>query len=527
MEHHQHSSSLISSLSLFLFSLLSFILFISQLLKFLAKKSKALTKKTTPNLPPGPWTLPIIGSIHHFFGKSPPHHRLRDLAHKYGPLMHLKLGEASIMVVSSPEVAKEVFKTYDTIFAERPKQLIGADILCYGSTDIAMARYGGYWKQLRRISSVELLGPKRVRSFKSIREEEVMNLIVWISANNGSCVNLSKKVASMTSAITARATFGEKCKDEEEFILLLKNLGKIAERLFVVFSLFPSHTWLHLISRTQYEAEKLHKEFDMIVENIIGEKLKKKRNSGGDESNKVEDLLSILLNLVEDHGALEYPLTMDNVKAIVFDMFVAGVETSSTVIKWAISELVKNPKAMARAQEEVRKAFGINGYTKESSSSLEKLTYLRAVIKETLRLHPPFPILLPRECRETCEINGYTIAAGSKVIVNAWAIGRDPKYWGGGEDAKSFRPERFLECSIDYKGSNFEFIPFGAGRRICPGLYFAVSSIELCVAHLLYYFNWQVPNDGEMDMTEDLGSTARRKNDLILVPMTWNDSKKF
>ncbi|KAL1307339.1 tabersonine 16-hydroxylase-like [Arachis ipaensis] len=521
MEHHHFSSLLISSLP-FLFSLISIILFISQLLKLLAKKSKATSKKTTRNnnLPPGPWTLPLIGSIHHFVGRSLSHHRLRDLARKHGPLMHLKLGEASIMVVSSPEVAEEVFKTYDTIFAERPKQLIGADILFYGSTDIAMARYGGYWKQLRRISSVELLGPKRVRSFKSIREEEVTNLITWVSANTGSCVNLSKKVVSLTCAITARAIFGGKCKDEEEFVLLLKNLGKIAERLFVVFTLFPSYTWLHLISRVQYEAEKLHKEFDMIVENIIGEKVK--RRNGSDKSNNEENLLSILLNLVEDHEAFEYPLTMDNVKAIIFDMFVAGVETSSAVIEWTISELMKSPKAMARAQEEIRKAFGAK--ESSSSSSIENLTYLKAVIKETMRLHPPFPILLPRECRETCEINGYTIGAGSTVIVNAWAIGRDPKYWGGKEDAESFRPERFLECSIDYKGSNFEFIPFGAGRRICPGLYFAVSSIEVCVAQLLYYFDWQVPNNGDLDMIEDLGSTARRKNDLILVPIPSNNN---
>ncbi|XLR30386.1 hypothetical protein S83_058286, partial [Arachis hypogaea] len=154
----------------------SFILFISQVFKLVAKK-------TTPSPPPGPWTLPLIGSIHHFFGRSLTHHRMRDLARKHGPLMHLKLGEASIMVVSSPEIAKQLFKTYDAIFAERPRQF-GADILCYGSTDIATARYGNYWKQLRKISSMELLSHKRVRSFKSIREEEVMNLITWAFANS-------------------------------------------------------------------------------------------------------------------------------------------------------------------------------------------------------------------------------------------------------------------------------------------------------------------------------------------------------
>ena len=170
------------------------------------------------------------------------------------------------------------------------------------------------------------------------------------------------------------------------------------------------------------------------------------------------------------------------------------------------------------AQEEVRKVFGRKGYTDESS--LEELIYLKAVIKETLRLHPPFPLLLPRECRETCEINGYTIAAGTKVIVNAWAIGRDPKYWC---EAEKFCPERFLDSVIDYKGSNVEYIPFGAGRRICPGMLFGVSSIELALAQLLYYYNWELPSGDKekLEMSEALGSSARRETDLIIVPISY------
>lgn len=200
-------------------------------------------------------------------------------------------------------------------------------------------------------------------------------------------------------------------------------------------------------------------------------------------------------------------------------MFVAGSDTSSTIIEWAFSEMLKNPKAMIRAQEEVRKVFGSKGYTDETS--LHELKFLKAVIKETLRLHPPFPLLLPRECRETCEIKGYTIPVGTKVIVNAWAIGRDSEYWSEPEE---FCPERFMNCAIDYKGSNMEFIPFGAGRRICPGILFAVSSIEVCLAQLLYYYNWELPNGTEetLEMTEALGSSSRRKTDLILIPTSYN-----
>ncbi|KAL5125208.1 Premnaspirodiene oxygenase [Glycine soja] len=462
------------------------------------------------NLPPGPWKLPIIGSIHHMIGFLP-HHRLRELALKHGPLMHLKLGEVPAIVVSSPEVAKEVMKTYDSIFAQRPHQ-VGADIMCYGSTDIATAPLGGYWKQLRRICSQELLSNKRVRSYQSIREEEVLNLMRLVDANTRSCVNLSEKVSCMTSAITARATFGEKCKDQEDFISLVKKLLKLVERLFV-FDIFPSHKWLHVISGEISKLEELQREYDMIIGNIIR---KAEKKTGEVE---VDSLLSVLLN-IKNHDVLEYPLTIDNIKAVMLNMFGAGTDTSSAVIEWTMSEMLKNPRVMTKAQEEVRRVFGSKGYTNEAA--LEDLKFLKAVIKETLRLHPPFPLLLPRECRETCEVKGYTIPAGTKVIVNAWAIARDPKYWS---EAEKFYPERFMDSPIDYKGSNHELIPFGAGRRICPGISFGVSSVELCLAQLLYYFNWELPNgnkENDLEMTEALGASSRRKTDLVLVPISYN-----
>ncbi|ESW14048.1 hypothetical protein PHAVU_008G248600 [Phaseolus vulgaris] len=486
---------LISFLPFLLYSL-TFILFVAQFVK-VGKRSKISVK--TLNLPPGPWKLPLIGSIHHLVG-SLPHYRLRELSQKHGPLMHLKLGEASTVVVSSSEVAKDVMKTYDAMFAQRPHQ-IGADIMCYGSTDIATAPYGGYWKQLRRICSQELLSNARVRSFRSIREEEVANLVRYIETKTGSCVNLSEKVACMTSAITARAAFGEKCKDQEEFISLVKKLVKVSEGVLIL-DLFPSHKWIH----------ELHRKYDVIIGNIIREAEK----SIGEE--EVNSLLSVLLK-IKNQGALQHPLTIQNIKAVMLNMFGAGTDTSSAVIEWAMSEMMENPKVMSKAQEEVRRVFGSKGYTKEES--LEELKFLKAVIKETLRLHPPFPLLLPRECRESCEVKGYRIPVGTKVIVNAWAIARDPECWS---DAEKFYPERFMDSPIDYKGFHHELIPFGAGRRICPGISFGVSSIELCLAQLLYHFNWELPNENKenLEMTEALGAYSRRKTDLVLVPISYN-----
>lgn len=196
-------------------------------------------------------------------------------------------------------------------------------------------------------------------------------------------------------------------------------------------------------------------------------------------------------------------------------MFAAGTETSSTMIEWAMSELVKSPNIMVKAQQEVRDAFKKKGKIEEHDIS--ELSYLPLVIKETLRLHPPVPLLVPRVCQETCSILGYTIPAGTRVVINVWALGRDPKYW---EDPEKFMPERFEGNSVDYKGSNFEFLPFGAGRRICPGMTFGLATVEFGLAQLLLYFDWKLPGDmkvEDLDMTETLGVTASRKEQLHLI----------
>ncbi|KAK7276943.1 hypothetical protein RIF29_18092 [Crotalaria pallida] len=484
---------------------LTLIILISLILK-VGKRCK--TTGTTSNLPPGPWKLPIFGSIHHLIG-SLPHHRLRELSKKYGPLMHLQLGETSAVVVSSPEIAKEVLKTHEIIFAQRPR-FLGAEIAAYGCTNIVFSPYGDYWKQLRKICTLELLSAKRVRSFQPVREEEVSNLVRYISMNIGSSINLTDKLLSMAYSITARAAFGDKCKDQEAYIIFIKESMKLAES-FSVTNLFPSQRWLHVISGVMHKLKEIHRTSDVVLENII--------NSATTKTDGHGSLLSVLL-ILKDRGAPEFHLTMNNIKAIIQDMFIAGSETSSTTLEWAFSEILKNPRVLKRAQAEVRQVFGRKGYVEEKY--VQKLKFLSAVIKETLRLHPPAPLLIPRECHKTCEINGYTVAAGTQVFVNAWAIGRDPKYWS---EAEKFYPERFLDCPIDYKGSNFEYIPFGAGKRICPGILFAIPNIELPLAQLLYYFDWELPfgtNHENFDMAETFGVTTRRKSDLFVIPISYN-----
>ncbi|KAG8658356.1 desmethyl-deoxy-podophyllotoxin synthase [Manihot esculenta] len=466
-------------------------------------------------LPPGPWKLPLIGNLHQLVG-SLPHHSLRNLANEYGPLVHLQLGQVSVVVISSPDMAKEVMKTHDVIFAYRPNLLAGR-IMSYDSTNIAFSPYGNYWRQLRKICVMELLSPGRVQSFRSIREDDVASLTKTISSSAGSPINLAEKVFSMIYSITARAAFGEKCKDQEEFMSLILRSATLAGG-FCLGDMYPSVKVLQVISGMKPKLEKLHKEMDKILDNILKEHREEKLAAKASDEEASEDLVDILLRF-QEQGDLEFSLTDNNIKAVILDIFGAGSETSAATIEWAMSEMLRNPRVMKKAQAEVRRVF--DGKADVDEKRIQELKYLKLVIKETLRLHPPVPLLLPRECSETCEINGYKIPVKTRVVVNAWALGRDPSYWS---EAETFFPERFADSSIDFKGTNFEYIPFGAGRRICPGISFAQPNIELPLAHLLYHFDWKLANGlkrEDLDMTETFGLTARKKLNLILIPIPY------
>ncbi|KAF3451859.1 hypothetical protein FNV43_RR07955 [Rhamnella rubrinervis] len=472
---------------------------------WLVKQSRSAKKTSHQNLPPGPCKLPIVGNLHNLVG-SLPHHALRKLSRKHGPLMHLQLGEVSAVIVSSPRKAREITKTHDLSFAHRP-QILVSEFLNYGGTGIAFSPYGEYWRQMRKVCTVELLSTKRVRSFSSIREEEVWKLVVSILSSAG-LINLTEKVFSLTSSITCRVAFANKFRDRDAFVSLVEEAISLAGG-FDLADLFPSNKFLQMTSRMRATLEKTHRMIDGILENVILEHKEDRIVAKDKDENlepREEDLVDVLLRL-QQSGSLDVSFTTDNLKAVILDIFAGGTGTSSTIVEWAMAEMMKNPRVMKKAQSEVRKFYhGNKGLIHESD--IDKLRYLKLVIKETMRLHPPLPLLVPRECREACKVDGYEIPLKTKVIVNAWAIGRDPEYW---DDAESFVPERFDGSSIEYKGTDFEYIPFGAGRRMCPGIAFGVANVELPLANLLYHFNWELPNGMKpenMDMTEAFGATA-------------------
>ncbi|WCJ28164.1 cytochrome P450 family 71 subfamily B polypeptide 35 [Euphorbia peplus] len=482
-------------------------------MKISCQKSEIPTK----TLPPGPSKLPLIGNLLNMLGAEP-HHVLAQLARQYGPLMHLQLGEISAVVVSNPKMAQEILKTHDLVFAQRP-QLLASKIITYGGTDIAFSPLGEYWKQMKRISLTELLGPKRVESFRQLREDEVEKFIKSVGKSVGKKINFTERIFQLTNDITCKAAFGDECEDQDAVIAVTKETTLVAGG-FGIPDLFPSLEFLHVMSGFKGRLERIRSELSRVFGKIIDDHKKKLMSQSGNEFEK-EDLVDVLLKL-QGSGRLQCPVTTDNLKAVIVDLFIAGTDTSSTTIEWAMSEMMRNPRVFKKAQAEVRNAFRGKKVIREED--VQKLTYLPLVLKETLRLHPPAPLLLPRESRKTCEVAGFEIPIKTKVIVNAWAIGRDPETW---EEANSFKPERFMDNAVDFKGMDFEFIPFGAGRRICPGIAFGLANMELPLARLLYHFDWKLPEgitSENLDMTESFGATVGRKNNLYLIPTLYKSA---
>ncbi|KAL3650896.1 hypothetical protein CASFOL_007299 [Castilleja foliolosa] len=491
-------------------SVLIFSSFIFLLIK-LHKKTKSPAK--SQNLPPSPPGLPIIGHLHYLFGELP-HHVLARLTKKFGPVLLLNLGEVSSVVISSRQAAIQVLKNQDLACADRPES-IGLKIMWYDYTDIAFSPYNDYWRQMRKICVIELLSAKNVKSFGSIRQDEVFAAVKSLqSLPCGEAVDLTKIVFAFTSAITCRAAFGKVLRDRETLIALMKKASTMAG-WFELADLFPSSKLLHLISWNKFKLLSMRRKLDAILDVFLEEhRLKPSGEFGG------EDIVDVLLRM-QKNKELEFPITNDNIKAVIFDMFSAGTETSSTTIDWTMAELMRHPRVMEKVQSEIREAF--KGKTKIEERDTQSLKYLKLVIKESLRLHPPFP-LLPRACREECRVDGYTIPVKTRVSVNIWAMGRDPEYW---PEPESFKPERFESNSIDFLGNNYEYLPFGTGRRICPGINFALANIEFPLANLLYHFDWTMPKGmgpDDIDMSEAEGIAVSRKNGLFLVPMVYSSS---
>ncbi|KAM4107463.1 hypothetical protein ACB094_04G147000 [Castanea mollissima] len=496
------SSSLFQSYYIF-FAFLAPILFL-----FLIKQRKKLVQ--SKKLPPGPSKLPLIGNLHQLRGL--PHRSLQHLSDEHGPLMFLQLGSIPTLVISSADIAREIFKTHDLVFSGRPV-LYAAKKLSYNLSAVSFAPYGEYWREVRKIVILELLSAKRVQSFQAVRDEEVALMLDSIAVSSGP-VNLSELTLLLANNIVCRVAFGKKYdsgedKSKSRFHGILNDTQDLLGGLCIA-DFFPwMGCWLSKFNGLETRLEKNFRELDEIYDKVIEEHLDLRRPEP-----EHEDLVDVLLRVQKDSNQA-IALSSDHIKGVLTDMFIAGTDTSSTILVWIMAELIRNPSVMQKAQTEVREA--VKGKAKVEENHLSKLMYLKSIVKEGLRLHPPAPLLVPRETTDGCTIEGYHIPAKTRVFVNAKSIGTDPKYW---KNQNEFQPERFLDSSVDFRGQHFELLPFGAGRRGCPGMNFAILIIELALANLLHRFDWELPHGirrQDLDMEEAIGLSMHKKVPLCLI----------
>nr|AYV88900.1 cytochrome P450 oxidase CYP736A220 [Polygala tenuifolia] len=463
-------------------------------------------------LPPGPRGLPILGHLH-LLGDLP-HRNLQKLAQKYGHIMYLRLGSVPTIVVSSPQAAELFLKTHDLNFASRPS-LEAAKYISYGRKSIAFSEYGSYWRDMRKMCTLELLSNCKINSFKLMREEELGLLVKSFrdAARDQSVVDVSESISSLSANIICKMVFGKKFTGKE---FDEKGFKAVIEETFQLVAApnlgdyFPFLAAIDLQGLTK-RLKAVSKIFDAFLERTIEEHIQQEDI----QEDKTKDFVDVMLSFMGSEHS-DYRLERTHIKALILDMLTAGVDTTATTVEWALSELIRHPRVMAKLQQELEQAVGMERKVEEAD--LGSLPYLDMVIKEIFRLHPPGALLLPHESRDDCQVDKFFIPKKSRIMVNVWAIGRDPNGWC---DADKFWPERFLESSIDMRGQHFQLIPFGSGRRGCPGMQLGLSMVRLILAQIVHCFDWKLPNDmlpSELDMSEKCGLSTPRAQHLLAVP---------
>ncbi|KAL4182646.1 hypothetical protein AMTRI_Chr11g94240 [Amborella trichopoda] len=460
-------------------------------------------------LPPGPRPWPLFGNLHEI---EPVRFRcFAKWAERYGPIMSVWIGGSLNVIVSSPELAREVLKEQDQHLANRHRTRSAAKFSREG-TDLIWADYGPHYVKVRKLCTLELFSVKRLEALWAIREEEVSAMVESLYTD---CKGKSEErlvLRTYLSVVTfnhiTRLVFGKRfinSKGEmEEQGKEFKDIVATGNELSASLSIAEHLPWLQSLFPLEVEAFDKHWDRrDRLTRTIMEEHTKARLESGSEQQHFVGALLSL-----RD----EYDLSDDTVTGLLWDMIQAGMDTIAITCEWGMAELIRNPQVQAKAQEELDRVIGDKRAMTESDFS--QLPYLRCIAKESLRLHPPTPLMLPHRASKHIKLGGYDVPKGSNVHVNAWAIARHPDTW---KDPTVFRPERFLEDDVDMKGQDFRLLPFGSGRRICPGATLGTYLLQLMLGRMLHGFRWTTIDASSIDMSEDPGLVAFMTTPLVAV----------
>ncbi|PSS30718.1 Cytochrome P450 81E8 like [Actinidia chinensis var. chinensis] len=463
-----------------------FLVFIT--FKFL---SKARTNRRR-NLPPSPPALPVIGHLHLI--KQPLHRTLQTFSQNLGSVFSLRFGSLLVVVVSSPSAAEECFTKNDVVLANRPRLTIGK-YFGYNYSTVSAAPYGDHWRNLRRLMALEIFSTNRLNHFLSIRQDEIKRLLHRLhqkSSNDFARVELKSKFSELTFNIVMRMIAGKRyygddlveCEEAKEFREVVSEAFKVGG-LSNPYDFLPVLRWIDF-KGFEKNLGKLHKRMDSRLQGLIDEHRRDKSKN---------TMIDHLLSLQESQP--EY-YTDSIIKGLMLVMILAGTDTSAVTMEWAMSLLVNHPGVLKKARAELDTHLGRDRLIDEPD--LSKLHYLQAIISETFRLCPAAPLLVPHMSSNDCTIGGFNVPRGTILLVNSWAIHRDPSVW---DDPTSFKPERFDGGEVE----GHKLMPFGMGRRACPGAGLAQRVIGLTLGSLIQCFEWERVGEELVDLSEGKGIT--------------------
>ncbi|KAL8028715.1 hypothetical protein ABFX02_14G178600 [Erythranthe guttata] len=467
-------------------------------------------------LPPGPRPWPVVGNLYQV---KPVRFRcFAEWAQIYGPIISVWFGSTLNVVVSNSELAKEVLKEKDQQLADRHRSRSTAKFSRDGQ-DLIWADYGPHYVKVRKVCTVELFSAKRIEALRPIREDEVTAMVESIyihcidpAANSGKSLLVKKYLGAVAFNNITRLAFGKRFvnsegvidKQGQEFKAIVANGLKRGASLTMAEHI-PWLRWMFPLDEEAFAKHGARR--DNLTRDIMEEHTLASKKSGGASKQHFFDALLTLKD--------KYDLSEDTIIGLLWDMITAGMDTTTVSVEWAMAELIKNPRVQHKAHEELDRVIGTQRIITELD--FPNLPYLQYIAKEAMRLHPPTPLMLPHRSNANVKINGYDIPKGSNVHVNVWAIGRDPKIW---KNALEFRPERFIEEDVDMKGHDFRLLPFGAGRRVCPGAQLGINLVTSMIGHLLHHFEW-APHEGmlaeEIDMGENPGLVTYMRTPLEAV----------
>nr|WJZ49104.1 cytochrome P450 [Isodon lophanthoides var. gerardianus] len=462
-------------------------------------------------LPPGPKPLPIVGNFLQL-GIKKPYESLAKLAKTHGPLMSLHLGSLCTIIVSSPEMARELLQHHGQVFSGRTvSQAMHTRGL--NKQSMAFAPTGKEWRDKRKICKEQVFSEHSLEASEGLRREKLQQLLHYVEQHCGEVVDVHEAVLVTNLNLMLTTLFSTRSREFKsqvtrefkeivEVIASEVAVANVADYFPILRSIDPQG----IKRKAELYFGKLFGKFEF----FLNERLETRR--ANPSAPREKDLLETLVDITQGN---DYSLTNDQIPYLLFDLFVGGSETNTTSIEWIMTELLFHPDKLHKLKQELKSVVGEKEQVRESD--IPRLPYLQAVVKEALRYHPPGPLLLPRRSEADQEVNGYMIPEGAQILFNVWAMGRDPALW---PNPDSFEPERFLERKIDLKGQHFELIPFGAGRRICPGMPLAARILQMTTAVLVHNFEWKLEKEKDHPdhKGEVLGVALRRAVPLRAIP---------